>query len=122
MGKKVLIIDDDPGMLDMIGFALKNAGFVVHTYHTGVGAWDKILKVIPDVLVLDVMLPGVDGYTLGLQISKDPLTEKLPIVVVTAMEGVKSKFLQLPQVVGFLSKPFDITEMTSIVASAAGGK
>lgn len=118
MEKKVLIIDDDPGMLELISSALKRKGFIVGTWASGDGAWETILKFKPDVLILDVMLPGVDGYAIGQRISRDPLTKNLPIVVVTAKEGVRSAFLELTQVVGFLVKPFDINELALIASQA----
>ena len=119
MAKKVLVIDDEPEMLSLIKYTLEQGGFEVHTCGDGRLAWDKIASVKPDVLVLDVMLPGVDGYSLGLKISQDASLKTLPIVVMTALEPSKTLFLKFPQVVGFMTKPFKTDELLATVKNAA---
>jgi DNA-binding response OmpR family regulator len=119
MSKKVLVIDDEPEMLSLIKYTLEQGGFEVHTCGDGRQAWDKIAAVKPDVLVLDVMLPGVDGYSLGLKISQDAALKTLPIVVMTALEPSKTLFLKFPQVVGFMTKPFKTEELLTTVKNAA---
>lgn len=122
MAKKVLAIDDEPEMLSLIKYTLEQGGFEVHTCGDGRQAWDKITAVKPDVLILDVMLPGVDGYSLGLKISQDPALKSLPIVVLTALEPSKTLFLKFPQVVGFMTKPFKTEELLATVKSAADAR
>jgi DNA-binding response OmpR family regulator len=119
MAKKVLVIDDEPEMLSLVKYTLEQAGFEVHTCDNGRTAWDEIIKVKPDVLVLDVMLPGIDGYSLQLKISQDPSTKNLPIVILTALEPSKTLFQKFPQVAGFMTKPFKTDELLQTVKSAA---
>lgn len=121
MAKKVLVIDDEPEMLNLVKYTLEHAGFEVHTCDNGRQAWDEIAKVRPDVLVLDVMLPGIDGYSLQLKISQEPTTKDLPIVVLTALEPSKTLFQKFPQVQGFMTKPFKTEELLKTVQAAAGG-
>lgn len=121
MAKKVLVIDDEPEMLNLVKYTLEQAGFEVHTCDNGRQAWDEIAKVRPDVLVLDVMLPGIDGYSLQLKISQEPTTKDLPIVVLTALEPSKTLFQKFPQVQGFMTKPFKTEELLKTVTAAAGG-
>ncbi|MDX6768717.1 MAG: response regulator [Elusimicrobiota bacterium] len=121
MAKKVLVIDDEPEMLNLVKYTLEHAGFEVHTCDNGRQAWDEIAKVRPDVLVLDVMLPGIDGYSLQLKISQEPSTKDLPIVVLTALEPSKTLFQKFPQVQGFMTKPFKTEELLKTVQAAAGG-
>lgn len=121
MAKKVLVIDDEPEMLNLVKYTLQQAGFEVHTCDNGRQAWDEIAKVRPDVLVLDVMLPGIDGYSLQLKISQEPQTKDLPIVVLTALEPSKTLFQKFPQVQGFMTKPFKTEELLRTVTAAAGG-
>src|SRR5438309_6494252 len=75
MAKKVLIIDDEPDMLNVIQFALKKAGYEVATCNSGGNAWNAIAQGKPDLVLLDVMLPGIDGYSLGIKISQDESTK-----------------------------------------------
>ena len=118
MGKKVLVIDDEPEMLDLVKYTLEKGGFEVSTCDNGRHAWDEIVRVKPDLLVLDVMLPGIDGYSLQLKISQDPATRELPIVVLTALEPSKTLFQKFPQVVGFMPKPFKTEELLETVQTA----
>ena len=122
MAKKVLVIDDEPEMLALVKYTLEHSGFEVHTCDNGRTAWDEIVKVKPDVLVLDVMLPGIDGYSLQLKMSQDPATKSLPIVILTALEPSKTLFQKFPQVVGFMTKPFKTEELLKTVQSAVDGR
>ena len=119
MAKKVLVIDDEPAILSVARHTLEEAGFEVHTCDNGRTAWDEIVKVKPDVLVLDVMLPGIDGYSLQLKISQDPSTKDLPIVILTALEPSKTLFQKFRQVAGFMTKPFKTEELLQTVRRAA---
>ena len=119
MAKKVLVIDDEPETLSLVKSALEPAGFEVHTCDNGRQAWEEIAKVKPDVLVLDVMLPGIDGYALQIKIASEPATKDLPVVVLTALEPAKTIFQKFPQVVGFMTKPFKPEELLKTVQDAS---
>ncbi|MBI4377229.1 MAG: response regulator [Elusimicrobia bacterium] len=107
MPKKVLVIDDEAEMLQLVKHTLEKGGdFQVSTCDNGRQAWDEIIRIKPDLLVLDVMLPGIDGYSLQLKIAQDPATKDMPIIVLTALEPSKTLFQKFPQVVGFMTKPF----------------
>jgi DNA-binding response OmpR family regulator len=118
MAKKVLVIDDEPEMLNLVKFTLEHGGFEVATCDNGRQAWDAITKVKPDLLILDVMLPGIDGYSLQLKISKDEATKKMPIIVLTALEPSKTLFQKFSQVVGFMTKPFKTEELLEAAKGA----
>ena len=118
MSKKVLVIDDEPEMLDLVKYTLEKGGFEVSTCDNGRHAWDEIVRIRPDLLVLDVMLPGIDGYSLQLKISQDASTKELPIIVLTALEPSKTLFQKFPQVVGFMTKPFKSEDLLQTAQSA----
>ena len=120
MGKKVLVIDDEPEMLDLVKYTLEKGGFEVSTCDNGRHAWDEIIRIRPDLLVLDVMLPGIDGYSLQLKISQDQATKDMPIIVLTALEPSKTLFQKFPQVVGFMTKPFKTEDLLATAQSAIG--
>ncbi len=119
MGKRALVIDDEPEMLNLIKFTLEQGGFEVSTCDNGRQAWDTINKVNPDVLILDVMLPGIDGYSLQLKISQNEATKRMPIIVLTALEPSKTLFQKFPQVVAFMTKPFRSDELLEKAQNAA---
>ena len=113
MEKKVLIIDDEPEMLKMFGYALEKAGFKIVTCDNGKRAWDDILLEKPDLIILDVMLPGIDGYSLQQKISEAPETKEIPVIVMTSLEPSKALFQKFPQVVSFMTKPCNINELVN---------
>ncbi len=120
MEKKVLIIDDEPEMLKMISYALEKAGFKTATCDSGKQALAAISSHKPDLLILDVMLPGIDGYSLGQQIAGNPETKGIPVIVLTALEPSKPLFQKFSQVVAFMTKPCNIDELVSQVQKAVG--
>lgn len=118
MPKKVLVIDDELEMLNLIKYTLEKAGFQVEICDNGRQAWDLIQKLKPDLLILDVMLPGIDGYSLQIKISQEEATSKIPIIVLTALEPSRTLFSKFPQVVGFMTKPFRTEDLADKVQKA----
>lgn len=120
MGKKILVVDDEPEMLNLIRFTLDSAGYEVVTCDTGRHAWNAIVDNKPDLLLLDVMLPGIDGYSLQIKISQDEQTKDIPIIVLTALEPSRTLFKKFPQVKGFMTKPFKTDDLVAQVESTIG--
>jgi len=120
MPKKVLAVDDEPEMLNLIQFTLKQGGYEVVTCDSGRHAWNAIIENKPDLLILDVMLPGIDGYSLQIKISQDDVTKNIPIIVLTALEPSKTLFKKFPQVHGFMTKPFKPDKLLESVEKAIG--
>ncbi|HAM35501.1 MAG TPA: two-component system response regulator [Elusimicrobia bacterium] len=118
MAKKVMVIDDEPEMLNLVQFTLERGGFEVATCDNGRQAWDAIIQFKPDLLILDVMLPGIDGYSLQIKLAQEAATKSMPIIVLTALEPAKTLFQKFPQVVGFMTKPFKTEELLENVQSA----
>lgn len=117
--KKVLVVDDEPEIINLIKYTLDEAGFEVHSCNNGHDAWDEINLIIPDVLVLDVMLPGMDGHALQSKLAKYPGTKNIPIVILTSLESARKTFELIPQVVAFLTKPFTPEVLVQAVQSAS---
>jgi len=115
MAQKVLIIDDEPAILSLVKHTLEKGGFEVHTCDTGRKAWEEITRLKPDLLLLDVMLPGIDGYTLQTQMSADPATKTIPVVMLTALESARALFSKFPQIAGFMTKPFAPSDLLRTV-------
>ena len=118
--KKILVVDDEPEMLSLIRFALERVGYEVVTCDSGRHAWNAIIDNKPDLLVLDVMLPGIDGYSLQIKISQDEATKGIPIIVLTALEPSRTLFKKFPQVKGFMTKPFKTDELLAKVEELIG--
>ena len=112
MKPKVLIVDDEPDALELVAFNLKSAGMDVVTAADGAEALKKARAVVPDAIVLDLMLPEVDGVEVCKILRRDPKTSAIPIVMLTA------KAAETDRVVGlelgaddYVTKPFSPREL-----------
>jgi DNA-binding response OmpR family regulator len=86
MAKKyVLIVDDDPDMVETVGMMLESKGYEVGKAYDGVEGDESIKKRRPDLVVLDVMMPRKDGYTLCSELKKNAVTRDIPVILLTAV-------------------------------------
>jgi DNA-binding response OmpR family regulator len=118
MGEKILVVDDDLEIQRAVTEPLEAAGYTVRVCDTGREVAAAIAEFKPDLLVLDVMLPGVDGYTLAKGLSENGSTCRLPIVIMSGLAPSESMFGTLPQVAAFVSKPFDPKALVETVGKA----
>ena len=79
-----LFVDDDPGVRDLVALNLKAEGIQVHLSDTGFGVEDKVRKIRPDLILLDVMMPGRDGHSVLKSLKKSTETSDIPVVLLTA--------------------------------------
>lgn len=107
MRKKILVVDDDGELVELIGFNLKKAGFAVGTALNGVEALKKARSLSPDLIVLDVMLPELDGFAVCEILRRDRATASTPIVMLTALSSELSRFAGLDCGANeYVTKPF----------------
>jgi DNA-binding response OmpR family regulator len=108
MQRKVLVVEDDPDQLEVIRSTLKAAGFAIGTAANGIDALLKTRSVSPDLIVLDLMLPGLNGFDICESLRLDPATASVPIIMLTGMHGQFGRFAGLEAGASeFLYKPFD---------------
>ena len=122
MGNKILVVDDDPEISSLVEYTLESLGHTVKVCDNGREVLDTLRSFKPDMMVLDVMLPGIDGYSLASQISEDPDLNKMPIVVLSALEPSRTMFQRFSQVAAFLTKPFNTDDLMEAVKSALAKK
>jgi len=93
MNKNVLLIEDDPSTMEVYKIALEQAGFVVDTADSGEDALEKIKEDGHDLILLDYILPGVDGGVVLREIRKNPKTKKIKVLIITnySKEALESK-------------------------------
>ncbi len=109
---KLMYVEDDEDIREFADLALEDEGFEVLLCESGQSALDQVLDFKPDLILLDVMMPGMDGPTTLKELRKLPITEQTPIVFLTAKVQPKEveSFMQLGAV-DVISKPFDPTEL-----------
>ncbi len=81
--KKILIVEDDPFIVDIYAAQLRGQGYWVDTANTGELALEKIKQSFPDLLLLDLILPGIDGWEVLKNLRQDPRTKELKVMVIS---------------------------------------
>ena len=115
-GQKVVVIEDEPDIQEVIEYNLSREGFRVLTASTGDEGVRRVVKEAPDLVLLDLLLPGLDGIEVCRKLKMDPVTQKIPIIMVSA-KGEESDIV-LGLGVGaddYISKPFRPKELIARV-------
>jgi putative two-component system response regulator len=109
---RILIVDDEEKNLKLLSVLLQKGGYLFETAHNGSEALEKVRDFRPDLIFLDVMMPGMDGFEVCRRLRSEPAGCRIPVVMVTALADRDSRLRGLE--VGandFLSKPVDRTEL-----------
>ena len=100
---KILIIDDDINFLDLIDRRLSKEGYLIFTANNGKSGLNKANKLVPDIIILDIVMPDMDGWTVYKKLKRTPLLAQIPVIIVTI--GDYEKMAKDFGVVDFLAKP-----------------
>lgn len=107
MAKTVLLIEDEPNIIVAISFILQRAGWKVQTHSDGANALDAVNRVNPDVIVLDVMLPGRSGFDILADVRARDDNSDVPVLMLTAKGQTKDRArAEALGVTQFMTKPF----------------
>src|SRR3954471_3943635 len=111
--QSILVVDDDPRLLRLVRVNLEKAGFAVTTASSGAAALEQFDLELPDAMVVDVTMPGMDGFTLTQRVRE---ASNVPIIFLTAM-GEQSQKVRGLELGGddYITKPFDPDEMVARV-------
>jgi two-component system alkaline phosphatase synthesis response regulator PhoP len=116
---KILVVDDEPDMIELISFNLKAEGFGVFTAATGPEALNQARAVLPDLIVLDLMLPDLDGVAVCEILHRLPSTAPIPIIIVTAWSSELARIIGLESgAEDYLTKPFSPRELVLRIKNA----
>lgn len=122
MGKRVLLIEDEPNIIEAISFILSRDGWDVDTHANGIDAVDQGGGRAPDLVILDVMLPGRSGFDILRELRAHDGTADLPVLMLTARGQTKDR--ETAKALGvsrFMTKPFSNAEVLESVRSLANG-
>jgi DNA-binding response OmpR family regulator len=110
--KKILVVDDDPELIELLGFNLQMAGFIVSRAANGAEALKKVKAAIPDLIVLDVMMPEMNGFEVCEILRRNPETSGIPIIMLTAVSSELSRFAGFGAgATDYVTKPFSIKQL-----------
>ena len=120
--KRILCIEDEPEMIDLIRLILGRRGFDVIGAAGGKEGLDKIRQEPPDLVLLDLMMPDMDGWEVYQQMKADDKTKGIPVIVVTAKAQSIDKVLGLhiAKVDDYISKPFSPQDLLNSVDKVLG--
>ena len=118
MDKKVLLIEDEPNIIEAISFILSRDGWDVKTHSNGHDAMDAVRTRRPDLVILDVMLPGKSGFDILQEIRADSELAATPVLMLTARGQVKDRELaEKSGVSRYMTKPFENADVLEAVRS-----
>lgn len=112
----ILIVDDEPHVVDLVAYSLIPERYTIIKAYSGLDALNLIYKETPDLIILDLMMPGVNGYELCQKIKENSVTKHIPVIILSAKGEVEDKLRGLK--IGaedYLTKPFDPMELEARV-------
>ncbi len=114
---RILVVDDTPANVRLLQAILEPRGYEVVAATTGPEALESVAKDAPDLVLLDILMPGMDGYEVCRQLRADPTTAHLPVIMITASETRERVRGLEAGADDFVTKPFDQAELLARVAS-----
>jgi DNA-binding response OmpR family regulator len=114
--KRLLIVEDNARLLRSIAVYLKKAGFEIMTARDGGEALVRLAETIPDLIVSDIMMPGMDGFAFAAAVRANPRTDLIPLIFLTAKERREDRIAGFRAGVdAYLVKPFEPEELVAVI-------
>lgn len=118
MSKRLLVVDDEPNLLRAVEACLRAEGFEVTTARSGAEALMRVARAVPDLVVSDIRMPGMDGYQLARQLRDSSRTALVPVVFLTAKDETADRIEGFRAGVdAYLTKPFEPDELVAVIHS-----
>ena len=118
MSRRILVVDDDPRLLHVVAMYLSIEGYDVDTASNGEEGLRRVEAQRPDLVILDVMMPGIDGLEACRRIKSDPETRHIPVVLFTALS--RTDDVESGRAAGanrFINKPFSLIGLGAVIRS-----
>jgi CheY-like chemotaxis protein len=116
--KTVMIVDDSPTIRKILGLTLERAGYKVIAEPDGESAIERLLQVVPDLILLDIAMPKIDGYDVCKRIKQDPRTKAVPVVMLSGKGALFDKVKgHMAGASEYLTKPFETPAVLAVVAT-----
>ncbi len=112
----IYIVEDDESIREIETIALKNSNYMVHAFDRASGLYKALEEMLPDLILLDIMLPDEDGYQIIRNLRNDPKTSRTPVIMITAKTGEMDMVKGLDYGADdYIKKPFSVMELLSRV-------
>jgi CheY-like chemotaxis protein len=116
--KTVMIVDDSPTIRKILGLTLERAGYKVIAEPDGESAIERLLQVVPDLILLDIAMPKIDGYEVCKRLKQDPRTKAVPVVMLSGKGALFDKVKgHMAGASEYLTKPFETPAVLAVVAT-----
>jgi DNA-binding response OmpR family regulator len=116
---KILVVDDEPDMVDILKLVLTQAGFDVSTAYSGKECLEKVSKEDYNLIILDIRMPQMDGWTTLRKLKEKKITDKTRVIILTIEKGPGVEIFGLQDVVvDYITKPFDREKLIKHVKKA----
>ncbi len=112
---KIFVVDDESETTELIALILERDGHAVVRIHSVTNCLERLPGEKPDMMILDIMMPEMDGYTLANRLSAEEETRQIPIMILTAKHGMREVFNLSSNIVGYMQKPFDPADLRNRV-------
>lgn len=120
MRKRILIVEDELSIVQLLSLVLAKAGYETHVCQSGRDAIAKMKAVRPHLVLMDVMLPGIDGRAIVSIMEQDDELLGIPVIVMSALVESEAMFQFSPMVKDFCAKPFVLKELVAKVKECLG--
>src|SRR5215468_200953 len=118
MRKKILLVEDNTELLELLCMNCEDAGFETDTATNGIQALEKARSAAPDLIVLDLVLPELDGFAVCETLRKDPATAEVPIILLTGLTSEFTRYAGLESGASdYVTKPVSPAELVSKIKS-----
>ena len=114
--KKILVVDDERDLVDLLALRFQSEGYDVIQAFDGMDGLEKVRANNPDLIILDVMMPRLNGYQVCRELKQDVKFKKIPIIMLTAKAQESDKFWGMETgAEGYITKPFDFGNLSETV-------
>lgn len=119
---RILVVDDDPNVVEIVRYVATKAGHEILEAGNGRNGLLQAKNGLPDLIILDVMMPEMDGFTLHNRLLADEATKRIPIIILTAKGHMRDSFLGSPNIKAYMDKPFEPQDLQDNIQSILQSK
>jgi DNA-binding response OmpR family regulator len=119
---RILVVDDDKDIFEVIQYIAMQDGHEVFRAANGREGLERAVRDRPDVIILDIMMPEMDGFTMNTQLTSQAATKDIPVIILTAKGRMRDTFVSAPNVQSYMEKPFEPTALQDEIRAVLAKK